>query len=169
MSFLISTKQLVVPAQVNYLPVLRNFVTRIASMYRFSKSEINALTICVDEACTNIIKHGYGNTLSGSITMNLQIKTDRLVVELIDQGTSFDPNQIGDPNLSQYIQKRRKGGLGIFIMKKFLDEIQYKSSDRSNILRLVKLRKANSIYPFFVPITSALKRLRERLFPAKLK
>lgn len=169
MSFLISNKQIIVPAQIGYLPVLRKFITRIASRYRFSKSEINALTISVDEACTNIIKHGYRDMSSGSITMNVQIKNDRLIVELIDRGTSFDPNQASDPNIAHYIQTGKKGGLGIFIMKKFLDDIQYVTSGRANILRLVKLRKVGSVYPFIIPITSALKRLREKLFPAKIK
>ena len=169
MSRLISNEQLIVPAQINYLPVLRNFISRVASRYKFSKSEVNALTISVDEACANIIKHGYQNIQSGSITMNVQIKTDRLVVELIDHGTSFDPNQVNDPNISQYVQVRKKGGLGIFIMKKFLDDIQYIRSGQVNILRLIKFKKDTSIYPLLIPITSALKRLKERLFPAKQK
>ena len=99
--------------------------------------------------------------------MNVQIKMDRMIVELIDQGIQFDPNQVGDPNISHYIQSGKKGGLGIFIMRKFLDDIQYITSGKVNILRLVKRRKVGTIYPIFVPITSALKRLRERLFPVK--
>jgi len=168
-SFQISSKQIVVPAQISYLPVLRRFVSRIASRYRFSKSEINALTISVDEACTNIIKHGYRDTPSGSITMNVQVKNDRMIVELIDHGICFDPNQVSDPNISHYIKNGKKGGLGIFIMKKFLDDIQYVTSGKANILRLVKMREVGAIHPFFIPITSALKRLRERLFPTRRK
>ncbi len=169
MSRLITNEQLIVPAQINYLPILRNFISGLASRYKFSKSEVNALTISVDEACTNIIKHGYQNIQSGSITMNVHVKTDRLVVELIDYGASFDPNQTNDPNISQYVQIRKKGGLGIFIMKKFLDEIQYIRSGQANILRLIKFRKDTSIYPLLIPLTSALRRLKERLFPAKQK
>ena len=169
MSRIISNEQIIVPAQINYLPVLRNFISRIASKYRFSKSEINALTISVDEACTNIIKHGYRNTQSGSITMNVHVKNDCLVVELIDHGTSFDPNQVSDPNISQYIQNGKKGGLGIFIMKKFLDDIQYMSSAQANILRLIKFRKNGLIYPMLIPISATLKRLKEILFPTKYK
>jgi len=168
-SRLITKEQLIVPAQISYLPILRNFISRLASRYKFSKSEVNALTISVDEACTNIIKHGYQNIPSGSITMNLQVKTDRLVVELIDYGTSFDPNQVNDPNISQYVEIRKKGGLGIFIMKKFLDDIQYVVSEKANILRLVKFRKSSVIYPILFPISTVLKKLKEMLFLAKHK
>jgi anti-sigma regulatory factor (Ser/Thr protein kinase) len=168
-SRLISNEQIIVPAQLNYLPVLRNFISRIASKYRLSKSEVNALTISIDEACTNIIKHGYRNIQAGSITMNVHIKNDSLEVELIDHGISFDPNQVSDPNISQYIQNGKKGGLGIFIMKKFLDDIQYMSSEKVNILRLIKFRKEGLIYPILNPISVALERLKEILFPTKYK
>lgn len=169
MSSVISNEQIIVPAQSSYLPALRKFIARIASKYRFSKSEINALTISVDEACTNIIKHGYSDIQSGSITMNVSVKSDRLVVELIDQGKSFDPKQASDPNISQYVQNGKKGGLGIFIMRKFLDDIQYVKAKQGNILRLVKFRKDGSAPPMLIPITSALRRLKERLFPARRK
>jgi len=168
-SRVINNEQLIVPAKISYLPTLRNFVSRLGSKYKFSKSEINALTISVDEACTNIIKHGYQNIQSGSITMNVNVKTDRLEVELIDYGTSFDPSQVNDPNISHYVQARKKGGLGIFIMKKFLDDIQYIRSGQANILRLIKFRKATSIYPLLLHITSALRRMIEKLLPGKHK
>ncbi len=169
MSRLITNEQLIVPAQISYLPILRSFISRLASRYKFSKTEVNALIISVDEACSNIIKHGYQNIQPDSITMNVLVKTDRLVVELIDYGISFDPNQVNDPNISHYVQIRKKGGLGIFIMKKFLDDIQYIRSGRANILRLIKFKKDASIYPVLIPITDALKRLKERLFSAKQK
>ncbi len=167
MSRLISKEQLVVPAQINYLPVLRNFISRIASKNKFSQSEVNALIISVDEACTNIIKHGYRDIQAGSITVNVNVKIDRLVVELIDHGISFDPNQVSDPNLAQYIQNGKKGGLGIFIMKKFLDDIQYITSGKANILRLIKFRKDVFIYPILHPISSTFRRLKELIFPAR--
>lgn len=160
-------EQIIVPAHINYLPELRKFIARLASKYRFSQSETNALTISVDEACTNIIKHGYQNRPMGSITMNVQIRKDRLEVELIDYGISFDPNLVSDPNLSHYVQCGKKGGLGIFIMKKFLDEIHYVTAGQKNILRLIKFRQDGNVRPFLVPLTIAFKRLKARFFPVR--
>ena len=158
----VTQEQLIIPAHFQYLPAVRNFIARIAAKYRFTKSELNALTISVDEAITNIIKHGYGNILSGSITMNVNVKNDRLVVELIDQGKSFDPNQVGDPNIPHYVQVRKKGGLGIFIIRKFMDDIQYVTVNHENTLRLIKLRRIGSSYSPIVPINSLFKRLKEK-------
>ncbi len=167
MSRLVSKEQLIVPAQINYLPVLRNFISRIASKNKFSQSEVNALIISVDEACTNIIKHGYRDIQSGSITVNVNVKIDRFEVELIDHGISFDPNKVSDPNLAQYIQNGKKGGLGIFIMKKFLDDIQYITSGKANVLRLIKFRKDGFIYLIFYPISSTFKKLRKLIFTTR--
>ncbi len=163
----LSFEQIVIPAQISYLPTLRDFISRIASRYHFSKSEINALVISVDEACTNIIKHGYRDLPSGSITVTVNVKNDRLIVELIDHGISFDPNQVSDPNLAQYIQNGKKGGLGIFIMKKFLDEIHYFTSGTVNILRLVKFRKDSPIIQFLLPIRLLFQRIKDLLLPSK--
>jgi len=165
----VTQEQITIPAHVHYLPAIRNFIASIAYKYRFTKNELNALTISVDEACTNIIKHGYVNILSGSITMNVNVKSDRLVVELIDQGKSFDPNQVGDPNISQYIQVRKKGGLGIFIIRKFMDEIQYVTTGQENILRLIKLRASGSSHFSTLPINVLFKKLKEKLFSLKKK
>ncbi len=157
------TPKIVVPAKSDYLPVLRNFVSQIGKKYRFTKHEINAFKISIDEACTNIIKHGYKEKNNGSITLKVRIKNDRLILELIDHGKSFDPNTIHDPNISSYVQNGKKGGLGIFIMRKFLDAIEYEVSSLGNILRLTKLRQVRSAEPVF-PILSALRRMKERIF-----
>jgi len=162
----ISKEQVIVPAQIKYLPVLRKFIIRIGSKYKFAKNEINAFKISIDEACTNIIKHGYNADQSGSITMRVLVNDDQLVVELIDQGRSFDPNTVGNPNLNNYVDTGKKGGLGIFIMRKFIDEINYEIKSHYNILRLKKNR-SRSTTPLIVPITSAFQRLKQRLFPAK--
>lgn len=166
MSQAISKEQVIVPAQIKYLPVLRKFISRIGTKYKFAKNEINAFKISIDEACTNIIKHGYSKDQSGSITMKVLVNEDRLIVELIDQGKSFDPNSVSNPNLKNYVDTGKKGGLGIFIMRKFLDEINYEINNHHNILRLTKLR-SGAPSQMIVPITSAFQRLMHRLFPAK--
>lgn len=166
MSQAISKEQVIVPAQIKYLPVLRKFISRIGSKYNFAKTEINAFKISIDEACTNIIKHGYKKDQSGSITMKVLVNDEQLIVELIDQGQSFDPNSVDNPNLKKYVDTGKKGGLGIFIMRKFLDDINYEINNHHNILRLTKNRSSASSQ-LVIPITTAFQRLKQKLFPAK--
>ena len=133
-------EQVKVPAQMGYLRVLRKFVNRIGKKYGFSQSELYAFKSCVDEACSNIIEHGYGFE-DGSITIKAIVDNNCFTIELIDNGKEFDPKNVDDPDLQKYIEDRKKGGLGIFIMKKLLDEICYQRTAEGNILKLVKFRQ----------------------------
>ena len=161
----IFSKQMVVPADTSYLPTMRQFISQIGEKYNFTKHEINAFRISIDEAATNIIEHGYTNNI-GSITMKVRGNRNKLVVELIDQGQSFDPGVIKDPNILSYVETQKKGGLGIFIMRKFLDSIEYEVTNMGNVLRLIKNRENGHSRPFIVPLTTAFKRIKKRLFPS---
>ncbi len=155
-------EQVKVPAHFSYLRVLRKFVTRIGSKHGFSHSELYAFKASVDEACSNIIEHGY-NFKDGSITIKAIVENDSLTIELIDQGEAFDPKMMKDPVLAKYVNDRKKGGLGIFIMKRLLDEIEYKRTNEGNVLRLKKfkqtIQKSNlnsSTIPFITKIKDLL-------------
>lgn len=142
--------QLTVPAVAESLPVLRNFITKSGIEFGFTNHEINAFRISIDEACTNIIKHGYRGKEPGSIVLKVKARRDRLVVEIIDQGENFDPNQVHKPDISEYYEKSQRGGLGIFIMRKFLDSIEYEATKIGNVMRLIKFRKhAGLFWPIF--------------------
>ena len=134
-------EQVKVPAQVSYLRVLRKFITRIGEKYNFTPKELYAFKASVDEACTNIIEHGYGHK-DGSITMKAIVKNESFTIELVDKGKSFDPNLVAKPNLQTYVAEGKKGGLGIFIMHRLLDKVDYQISSSGNILRLTKFRQS---------------------------
>jgi anti-sigma regulatory factor (Ser/Thr protein kinase) len=143
-------EQVKVPAHISYLRVLRKFVTRIGMKYGFSPSELYAFKASVDEACSNIIEHGYGFQ-DGSITIKAIVKRDSLTIELIDQGKSFDPKLMEDPELTKYVNDRKKGGLGIFIMKRLLDNIDYQRTAEGNVLRLTKFKQIQPELPINAP------------------
>ena len=150
--------QVTVPAVTESLPVLRKFITEAGERFRFTNHEINAFRISIDEACTNIIKHGYRGKEPGTIIMKVKVKRDRLVVEIIDQGENFDPNKVGKPDIHEYIERSQRGGLGIFIMRKFLDSIEYEATKIGNVMRLVKFRKNSIFFKPFAAIFHACKR-----------
>ena len=162
---LILHKKMVVPAEADYLPALREFISKIGERYKFTNHEINAFRISIDEAATNIIKHGYQDG-AGSITMKVSVNDNRLIVELIDQGQSFDPNVVDKPNITSFVENGKKGGLGIFMMRKFLDKIEYEVTKMGNVLRLIKLREDTITRPFIDPISGMFKRFKQRFFPS---
>lgn len=134
-------EQLKVPAKIDYLGELRDFVTKVGRRHGFSERIINAFKLSIDEAATNIIKHAYRD-YDGDITIRAIVKKNSLTIVLIDQGKYFDPRQVGDPDLKRYVEIGKKGGLGIFIMRRLLDEIDYRKTEEGNELWMVKYRDA---------------------------
>ncbi len=135
-------EEIKVPAHIDYLGDLRNFVTKAGRKHNFPQNVVNAFKLCIDEAATNIIKHAYRNW-DGMITMRVIIKKNSMTVVLIDQGKYFDPSRVDDPDLNRYVEIGKKGGLGIFIMRKLLDEIDYHHTEEGNELRLTKYRDSS--------------------------
>lgn len=132
-------EQLKVPAKIEYLGELRDFVTKVGHHHGFSERVINAFKLSIDEAATNIIKHAYRDW-EGNITIRAIVKKNCLTIVLIDQGKYFDPRQVSDPDLQRYVDIGKKGGLGIFIMRRLLDEIDYRKTEEGNELWLSKYR-----------------------------
>lgn len=133
----VAREELRVPGKVEYLAELRDFVMRVGKKHGFSERVINAFKLSIDEAATNIIKHAYRDW-SGDITLRAIAKKNSLTMVLIDQGKFFDPRQVNDPDLQRYVEIGKKGGLGIFIMRRLLDEIDYRKSEEGNELWMVK-------------------------------
>ena len=134
-------EQLKVPAHIDYLGELRDFVMRVGRKYGVSEKIINSFKLAIDEAGTNIIRHAYREMSEpGFILLRVIVRKASITVSLIDQGKYFDPKEVKDPDLKRYVEIGKKGGLGIFIIRKLMDEIDYRRTEEGNELRLTKYR-----------------------------
>ena len=139
-----------VPATNDSLKLLRNFVAKTGKKHRFSDKVINAFKLAVDEASTNIIRHSYRDR-RGDITIRAIIKKDSFTVSLIDQGRYFDPTNVKNPDLKRYVAIGKKGGLGIFMIRKLVDDIAYHRTEEGNELRLTKNKNIERKRRFALP------------------
>ena len=130
-----------IPAQMSYLTQVRDFIEHIGRKYKYTDKITNSFKLVIEEACTNIIRHGYRDVKGGEIILKAIIRRQSLMIVIIDQGISFDPRQAATPDLKKYIQIGKKGGLGIFMMRKLMDDVQYNITSRGNELRLTKQRE----------------------------
>lgn len=132
-------EQLKVPAHFDYLGELRDFVTRIGRKHGVHDKIINAFKLSIDEAGSNIIRHAYREfDEPGFILLRVVVRKASMTVSLIDQGKYFDPRFVKNPDLNRYVEIGKKGGLGIFIIRKLMDEIDYRKTEEGNELRLTK-------------------------------
>ncbi len=96
-------------------------MSHISELCGFSEEECNALTIAVDEAASNIIRHTYEGNPDQEIVVKFRVLQDRLEVVLRDFGKKVDPKKIRPRNLDDI----RPGGLGVHLIKTTMDEVHY--------------------------------------------
>ncbi len=98
-------------------------------------SEVDGIELAFNEAYTNVSRHAYkGWEAKGPISIQILVHADRLEIYLEDQGTTFDPANVKTPNLDV----PGEGGLGVWFIKRFMDQTVYSSCDGRNVLLMIK-------------------------------
>lgn len=125
------------PAEESQLREIKSYVESVCLETTLKRKEIDSILLAVEEACTNVIRHAY---LYGSGTIRIKITLDkeRIIFTIIDTGRSFDFDSSGSPDLDRYVETGRKGGLGIYLIRKVMDDVTYRTTRGENHLRMVK-------------------------------
>ena len=128
------------PASFDQLDVIREFAGQAAGDIGMDETEVCAVQMAVDEACSNIIEHAYREQ-GGEIEVTCDCRDDVLTITLRDHGEPFDPSSVPEPDLTCDLDERKVGGLGVYLMRQLMDEVKYEQhSDTGNVLVLVKRR-----------------------------
>ncbi|SRR6266487_6150032 len=129
-------------AKFEYLDEIREFVGDIARAGGFSEKDIYNIQLATDEAASNIIEHAYEKISNGVLELSCGMQGDVIKIILTDHGESFDPSEIPLPDLKADLSDRKIGGLGIFLMRKLMDEVHYEPKpNKSNILTMTKRKR----------------------------
>ena len=127
-----------IPCSTSHLKDLRKFLGKVLHDLDLGAIDRNALILAVDEVCANIIIHSNCEK-SQSIELNVIYTDERLLFEIVDYSKkSFDINSYNEPELQEIIKTRRKGGIGLMLVKRIMDKIEVKSENGKNICRLYK-------------------------------
>ncbi len=117
---------------------MRKFVTEVMNAHDLSEVETNMLVLAVDEVCANIIIHGHQLNERKSVRLNISFDKGGVWFEIIDKGNAFDIVNYNVPQIEDLIRKKNKGGVGIMLVKKIMDQIELKATRDGNILQLYK-------------------------------
>jgi len=129
-------------AKFEYLDEIREFVGAIAREGGFSDKDVYNIQLATDEAASNIIEHAYERISDGVLELSCGVRDDLITIILIDRGESFDPSEIPLPDLKADLSNRKIGGLGIFLMRKLMDDVHYEPRpDKSNVLTMTKRKR----------------------------
>lgn len=134
-----NTAKILIKSSTKNLYEVRNFIEENAKKYLSDSNIINQIILSVDEACTNIIKHTYKFDENHIIEIQNYTDNNQFIVKIFYNGDEFDPNKKDNPDMKEYFAKYKVGGLGIPLMKKFMDKIDYMHDVNDfNELTLVK-------------------------------
>ena len=127
-----------VKATLKNLARIRCFVEQTATALGVEQAAIPDLLLAVDEAATNIIVHGYQGQ-EGPLEVEIECQGDALLIRLRDAAAPFDPTAIPPPDLSLPLEERPIGGMGIYLMRRCMDEVTHSCPPQGgNELILIK-------------------------------
>lgn len=136
---MISTHRITRAAYLESLHDFREFIKEhCAGLPGVSDEILYDVQLAVDEACTNIISHGYAELDPGSIILDLETAPDTLIVTLTDFGHSFEPSGTPVPDVNAPIEERELGGFGLFFIQQSVDEMSYDVTEDGNKMTLTK-------------------------------
>ena len=132
--------RLVVELQANLSEIghLAGQVEAFGNRNNVSAEVIGHINLALDELLTNTISHGFDGPSSDPITVTLGLDDGLITIELVDSGKPFDLFAVADPDISQPIDKRPIGGLGIFLVRRVMDHVDYRQASGQNRVTLIK-------------------------------
>lgn len=123
-------------ASMDHLPEMMCFIRDQAQVYGVDERLMYKIELPCEEALVNIISYAYPNK-PGKLVIDCDKKKGRIEISLRDYGIPFNPIDAEvNPQINQPIQERRIGGLGIFLIRRVIDEASYQRVGEENILRL---------------------------------
>lgn len=131
------TVRLTIPAKPEYITLSRLALSGLSRVRPLSDETLADLKLALTEACSNSVRHAYGDD-DGHVSISFELQDDRLIVEVVDDGTGFEPEAAG--KMAEEVELS-EGGLGIAIIRSIADEVEIGggANGRGSRLRFVKL------------------------------
>jgi serine/threonine-protein kinase RsbW len=121
------------------LSQIRSFVEKTLAQYHISDLETHKMVLAVDEVCANLIIHANNCNQNEHLELDVDvIPNTRITFVIRDKGVGFDISKYTEPNMSDIVASRKKGGLGLMLVKRIMDKIEFSTEKNHNICRLIK-------------------------------
>ena len=132
-------KEMTVAAAVENIDVVTDFVSEQLEAFDCPMKAQMQINIAIDELFGNIAHYAY-NPDVGEATVRVEVIDDPLsvVITFIDRGVPFDPLSAADPDTTLSAEERAIGGLGVFMVRKTMDDVSYRYENGRNILSIRK-------------------------------
>ncbi len=130
--------RLMIPSQTRYLNLVTGLAKRASSVAGLDDATAAKVSIAVDEAVTNVIMHAYHGDTERWVEIELRFVPKALEVHIVHSGDGIRDEEIVLPDPREYVKHPRKGGLGLLLMSRFMDEVHFLESPERNECCMIK-------------------------------
>lgn len=122
------------------IPEVHEFVKSTLERNGILGSKRDDMILACDEAASNIVEHAFccNKSSRNTFVLALQCSKNRVTATFFDSGAAFDWKKIELPDIRRNLSGEKRGGYGVFLMRKLVDKIVYSARRRLNVTRLVK-------------------------------
>lgn len=121
---------------VSELPRLARWVQQFCEAHDLPPAVAFSFDLALEEAVSNVISHGYDDQARHEIEVRISVEARTVRAEVADDGRPFDPRQVAPPDVSAPVEDRPIGGLGAFLIKQSMDDVDYRVVGGRNRLTL---------------------------------
>lgn len=134
----LSPRSITLPNDVQEVPSLAAFIEEVCEALNLDMGTTMQLNLAMEEAVVNVMNYAYPEGTVGDVTIEAQCDGARLTFVMTDSGTPFDPTVAAEADTTLGVDERPIGGLGIFLVRQIMDEVEYQRIDGQNVLTLRK-------------------------------
>ena len=128
-----------VPCTKSKLGDIRDFLQQVLSENSIPEVTINTLVLAVDEVCANLIIHSHNCNPDEHLELKVKvIGNSEITFDIIDHGDGFNIGEYKEPLISDIVRQKRKGGIGLMLVRRIMDEIELIKGKKKNVYRLHK-------------------------------
>lgn len=131
-------RALILSCDINEIPRLTEFVTSVCRDAGFNEGAMQQLILAVEEAVVNIMNYAYKPDAEGKVCLTAEASDNQITISIMDSGLPFDPTLAPQPDLTIDAEEREEGGLGIYMIRRNTDAMNYERRDGYNVLQLIK-------------------------------
>lgn len=124
-------------AKIEHLPQWMQFITDCAQERGLPSKRIREIELALEEVIVNVCRYTYPEEI-GEVEVTCTVDThQRFIIEIVDGGGPFDPLSLETPSLTDDLDNRQIGGLGVFLIRRLIDDVLYRRENDQNILQLI--------------------------------
>jgi serine/threonine-protein kinase RsbW len=130
--------RLTIPSQTRYLNLVTGLAKRASMVAGLDDATSAKVSIAVDEAVTNVIMHAYHGESEHVVEIELRFTSEALEIHIWHTGQGLQESQVILPDPREYVKHPRKGGLGLLLMSRFMDEVHFAEKSGRNECCMIK-------------------------------